>query len=195
LTMQKLIDGPILIIKTSWGGKSLNTDFRSPGAGPYVFNESQLATFRKQSKDPVVIKAEKEAATGVHYRLMIDHVRSVTADLKRIMPDDIASQGYELAGFVWFQGWNDMVDSGTYPTRDQPGGYDAYTDAMVHFIRDVRKDLNAPALPFVIGVLGVGGPVDQYGPDQGVTSKCCVQEESFRRRLRYELYGIWWLRN
>ena len=26
-----------------------------------------------------------------------------------------------------------------------------------HFIRDVRKDLNAPKMPFVIGVLGVGG--------------------------------------
>jgi alpha-galactosidase len=30
----------------------------------------------------------------------------------------------------------------------------------------VRKDLNAPQLPFVIGVLGVGGPTSEYGPDQ-----------------------------
>ena len=37
---------------------------------------------------------------------------------------------------------------------------------MDHFIRDVRKDLNAPKLPFVIGVLGVGGPTSEYGPDQ-----------------------------
>ena len=37
---------------------------------------------------------------------------------------------------------------------------------MAHFIRDVRKDLNAPMLPFVIGVLGVGGPTAEYGPDQ-----------------------------
>ena len=37
---------------------------------------------------------------------------------------------------------------------------------MAHFIRDVRKDLNAPKLPFVIGVLGVGGPTAEYGPDQ-----------------------------
>lgn len=32
---------------------------------------------------------------------------------------------YELAGFVWFQGWNDMVESGTCPNCDTPGGYDA----------------------------------------------------------------------
>lgn len=59
-----------------------------------------------------------------------------------------------------------MVDSGTYPNRTQVGGYDAYSEAMAHFIRDVRKDLNVPKLPFVIGVLGVGGPTDKYGPDQ-----------------------------
>jgi hypothetical protein len=166
ITMEKLVAGPILIIKTSWGGKSLNTDFRSPGAGPYVFNESQIAAFEKQGKDVAAIKAEKEAATGVFYRQMLEHVKTVLADIKRVVPDYDASQGYELAGFVWFQGWNDMVDSGTYPKREMPGGYDVYSDAMVHFIRDLRKDLNAPQLPFVIGVLGVGGPVDQYGPDQ-----------------------------
>jgi len=37
---------------------------------------------------------------------------------------------------------------------------------MAHFIRDVRKDLNTPKLPFVIGVMGVGGPTALYGPDQ-----------------------------
>lgn len=166
ITMEKLVDTPILIIKTSWGGKSLNTDFRSPSSGPYLFNESQLAAFEKQGKDIAAIKAEKAMATGVNYRMMIEHVKSLVADIKRVVPDYDASQGYELAGFVWLQGWNDMVDSSTYPKRDMPGGYDAYTDAMVHFIRDVRKDLNSPKLPFVIGVLGVGGPVAEYGPEQ-----------------------------
>ena len=34
ITMQQHVGEPILLIKTSWGGKSLNTDFRSPSAGP-----------------------------------------------------------------------------------------------------------------------------------------------------------------
>ena len=97
---------------------------------------------------------------------MVEHVKKVLGDIKRVVPDYDAAQGYELAGFAWFQGWNDMVDGGTYPNRDKPGGYDAYSTAMAHFIRDVRKDLNAPKLPFVIGVLGVGGPTAEYGPDQ-----------------------------
>lgn len=166
LYMQKLTDAPILIIKTSWGGKSLNTDFRPPSAGPYVFDEMQLNTFRKQGKDVEAIQAAKEKETGVYYRLMIDHVKHVLGDIKRVVPDYNPNQGYEIAGFVWFQGWNDMVDSGTYPNRDKLGGYDAYSFALAHLIRDVRKDLNVPNIPFVIGVLGVGGPTAEYGPDQ-----------------------------
>lgn len=166
LTMQKLTDAPILIIKTAWGGKSLNTDFRPPSAGPYVFNEAQLATMKKQGKDVAAIKAAKEKETGVYYRLMVEHVKTVLADIKRVVPSYDAAQGYELAGLVWFQGWNDMVDSGTYPNRDKPGGYDAYSTAMAHFIRDVRKDLHTPKLPFVIGVMGVGGPTSEYGPEE-----------------------------
>lgn len=166
LYLEKFTDAPILLIKTSWGGKSLNTDFRSPSAGPYVFNETQLANFAKQGKDVAAMKAEKAKATGVYYRLMMEHVKAVLADLKRVVPGYDAAQGYELAGFAWVQGWNDMVDGSTYPKRDQPGGYDAYATAMAHFIRDVRKDLNAPKLPFVIGVMGVGGPTAAYGPDE-----------------------------
>ncbi len=125
LYMQKFTDAPILLIKTSWGGKSLNTDFRPPSAGSYVFNDAQLAAFQKQSKDLAAIQAEKDKETGVYYRLMIDHVEKVLGDLKRVVPDYDAAQGYELAGFAWFQGWNDMVDGGTYPNREKPGGYDA----------------------------------------------------------------------
>lgn len=166
LYMQKFTDAPILLIKTSWGGKSLNTDFRPPSAGPYVFNEAQLANFEKQGKDIAAIKAQKEKETGVYYRLMIEHVKAVLADIQRVVPNHDAAQGHELAGFAWFQGWNDMVDQGTYPNRDKPGGYDTYSTVMADFIRDVRKDLNAPKLPFVIGVIGVGGPTSEYGPDQ-----------------------------
>lgn len=166
LYMQKFTDAPILLIKTSWGGKSLNTDFRPPSAGPYVFNETQVANIAKRGKDLATVKAEKAAATGVYYRLMIEHVKKVLGDIKRVVPSYDAAQGYELAGFAWFQGWNDMVDGDTYPLRDKPGGYDAYSTVMAQFIRDVRADLKAPKLPFVIGVMGVGGPTAEYGPDE-----------------------------
>lgn len=163
---QKLTDAPVLIIKTAWGGKSLHTDFRPPSAGPYVFNDSLLANLQKQGKDIAMIKEAKEKETGVNYRQMIDHVKFVLNDIQRIIPEYDPEVGYQLSGFAWFQGWNDMVDSGTYPNRDKPGGYDEYSKALAHLIRDIRKELNAPKLPFVIGVLGVGGPTSEYAPDQ-----------------------------
>lgn len=164
--MQKFLGEPILIIKTAWGGKSLHTDFRSPSAGAYEFNSQELENLQKRGQDIDAVRAERAAATGKYYRFMMQHVRHVLNDIGRVYPDYDAEAGYELAGFVWFQGWNDMVDGGVYPDRDQPGGYDNYASALAHFIRDVRQDLSAPEMPFVIGVMGAGGPVEDYGPAQ-----------------------------
>ncbi|HEY3322855.1 MAG TPA: sialate O-acetylesterase [Planctomycetota bacterium] len=139
----------MLIIKTAWGGKSLNTDFRPPSAGPYV-----------SLKDETPEQKQKRAeATGHYYRLMVDHVRMVLKDIKRVIPDYDEKQGYEVAGFVWLQGWNDAVDGTTYPKlKDGQGNQFArYSEWLADFIRDVRKDLSAPQMPFVIGVMGVGG--------------------------------------
>ena len=164
--MKQHVDEPILIIKTAWGGKSLNTDFRPPSAGPYEFNAQQLENLKKQGKDIAQARAGRAKMTGQYYRLMMEHIKKVLGNIKRVYPAYDAKAGYELAGFVWFQGWNDMVDRGTYPNRAKPGGYAQYSEVLVHFIRDVRKGLSAPKLPFVIGVMGVGGPVEKYGPDQ-----------------------------
>ncbi|MEM7013590.1 MAG: sialate O-acetylesterase [Verrucomicrobiota bacterium] len=164
--MEQLLDEPILIIKTAWGGKSVNTDFRPPSAPPYEFNETQLENFKKQGKDIAEIKSQKAEASGKYYKLMVEHVKHVLGDIKRVYPDYNAEQGHELAGFVWFQGWNDMVDRGTYPNRDKPGGYDQYSVLLAQMIRDLRKDLEVPQLPVVIGVIGVNGPTSKYGPDQ-----------------------------
>ena len=163
---RKYVNEPILIIKTAWGGKSINTDFRPPSAGPYEFNKKQLETLKKQGEDLAKMKAERNAKVGRYFRMMMQHVRSVLADPGKIHPGYNAKDGYELSGFVWFQGWNDMVDSGTYPDRGEKGGYDQYSEVMAHFIRDVRSGLNSPNLPFVIGVMGAGGPTDLYGPRQ-----------------------------
>ena len=157
---QKLLGEPILIIKTAWGGKSINTDFRPPSAGPYAFSEQQLEQFRKRGKDIAAARAEKAAQTGRFYRLMMDHVKRVLGDISRVCPAYDEKQGYELAGFVWFQGWNDMVDGNTYPSGQQ-NRYGEYSRLLAHFIRDVRKDLSAPNMRFVIGVMGVGGPGEQ----------------------------------
>ncbi|MHC5057996.1 MAG: sialate O-acetylesterase, partial [Planctomycetota bacterium] len=174
--MQKILNEPILIIKAAWGGKSLHTDFRPPSAGPYEFNEKQLEGYRKRGKDMAQVKAEKAKATGHYYRQMMEHVKRVLSDIKRVCPVYDEEQGYEVKGFVWFQGWNDMCDGGTYPDRGKPGGYDMYSVNLAHFIRDVRKDLSAPDMRFVIGVMGVGGPGQQENFRKAMAAPAAMPE-------------------
>jgi alpha-galactosidase len=160
--MEKGLSQPILIIKTAWGGRSLNTEFRPPSAGPYQLPKQVQELWDRHPQGAHGIpkleerqkwRAEKDAASGVFYRMMVEHVKKVLADPKRVHPEYDEKAGYELAGFVWLQGFNDLVDGQTYPN----GNYDEYSRLLSHFIRDVRNDLSAPKMPFVIGVLGVGG--------------------------------------
>jgi alpha-galactosidase len=162
LTMDAALEEPVLLIKTAWGGRSLNTEFRPPSAGPYELNDYQKKLYygppgHGVPKDMDEWLAEKKQETGRFYRYMVEHVKQVLADPKRVCPDYDPAAGYEIAGFVWLQGFNDMVDGHTYPDRGKPGRFAVYSDLLAHFIRDVRQDFNAPEMPFVIGVMGVGG--------------------------------------
>ena len=163
--MEKQLKEPILIIKTAWGGRSLVSDFRPPSAGKRVFNDTIVKGWKGMGVDPVREAARHNSElNGVFYRHMIEHVRKVLADIKRVVPGYDPNQGYELAGFVWFQGFNDLVDGWSYPNHNQPGGYDEYSQLLAQFIRDVRKDLSAPKMPFVIGVMGIGGVKEDKKP-------------------------------
>jgi len=141
LYMDKATKEPILIIKTAWGGKSLAVDFRPPSAGAYEPSAREKERGNVPAREKV----------GRYYRKMIRFVRATLKDadsLRKVVPGYDAKQGHELAGFVWFQGWNDMCNRHHIAQ---------YTGNMIHFIRDVRKEFKSPTLPFIVGVLGVYG--------------------------------------
>ncbi len=130
--MEKELKEPILIIKTAWGGRSLNTEFRPPSAGPYKLPKEiqdvwdqhpQGAHGVPKLEERKKWQDEKDAASGVFYRMMVEHVKKVLADPKRVCPAYDSKEGYELGGFVWLQGFNDLVDGTTYPN----GNYDEYS--------------------------------------------------------------------
>ena len=168
LTMESELVGPILIIKTSWGGKSLHYNFRPPSAGEYVLNDKEQASDKTQ---------EIKANAGLNYRLMMEEVNQVLSDLGSYHPEYDPNVGHKMCGFVWFQGFNDQF---------APEFRDAYQQNMITFIGDVRADLMTPDLPFVIGVLGTAvtpekiaeNPVsvaqraaaEQLGSENGVTA-------------------------
>ena len=83
-----------------------------------------------------------------------------SGSIKKVVPDYDPNDGFDLAGFVWFQGWNDMCNRHHIAQ---------YTDNMVHFITDVRKEFKSPQLPFIVGILGVyGADPDSRKFDKGL---------------------------
>lgn len=141
-------DEPVLLIKTAWGGKSLFRDFRPPSAGIPDVEVLTSQLIKERKRQPEKTLNEVKASYGFYYRKMINEVEESLANIGDFVPSYNAEIGYEVTGFVWFQGWNDMM---------KPDFVAAYTENMADFIRDVRKDLEHARLPFVIGVLGVGG--------------------------------------
>ncbi|MCP4846555.1 MAG: sialate O-acetylesterase [Verrucomicrobiaceae bacterium] len=150
LSMAKKLDAPILLIKTSWGGKSINYDFRPPSAGPY-----QLDAKQKAAKNAADISKN----AGLNWRMMTEAIDTVLKDLKKHHPAYDPAAGHDMAGFVWFQGFNDQFSD---EFRNN------YKDMMVHFIKDIRKEYKAPKMPFVIGVLGTN--MTKEGVDKNAVS-------------------------
>ncbi len=150
-------DEPVLLVKTAWGGRSIRKDFRPPSSGlpADAVLEKELADAIKRTEnnnekrkrnDPLPTRADIEKGYGRDYRLMIEDVQATLRDLGELFPD-LAGREPSLAGFVWFQGWN-----------DQYGGAELeYEQNLRNFIKDVRSDLGAAELPFAIGIMGQNG--------------------------------------
>ena len=136
------LEQPVLLIKCAWGGKSLAVDFRPPSAGKIPYSLGQK-TDEAIEKDPAIV--------GTYYRQTLSLTKEALGKIKELVPK---SDGrYELAGFGWHQGWNDRIND----------KFNAeYEQNMAHFIRDVRKELQADKMPFVIGETGMNGPDETH---------------------------------
>lgn len=164
-------DAPVLIIKTAWGGKSIHMPFRPPSAMPTDAELQQMVVETQKKYDETIAankikekegkktRAPKPVPTveqlknefGMYYRKMIEHVKEELATFESKFPE---LKGYkpEIAGFVWHQGFNDIIRADLKENK-----YADYTKWLSMLIKDVRKDLNAPDMPVVIGELSTGG--------------------------------------
>ncbi len=139
---------PVLLIKTAWGGRSLWRDFRPPSAGlpPDAVLQKMLTDAKKKKAETTL--EDIKAPFGASWRAMMEEVQSVMNNPAADFPA-LTGHRPEMCGFVWFQGWNDMIDAGA--TAE-------YASNLAHLIRDVRRELKSPALPFVVVQMGVDGP-------------------------------------
>lgn len=121
---------------------------------------------------------------GPFYREVVDRAKQALAELPQRFPS-LAGRKVELAGFGWHQGWNDRID----PTFVQE-----YEMNMVHFIRDIRKYLGAPGLPFVIAETGMGGlnEKNQWALALMKAQAAVAEREEFRGNVAFVgTRGFW----
>lgn len=120
--------------------------------------QQKLAEMNQKSKDlqKSLIRNPGEMpsrdAAGFYWKEMTDFINKVLADPKSYHPEYDPAAGYEVAGGLWFQGFNDQFD---------PEYYGNYASNMVHYIQDLRKVVKQPDMPFVIGVLGTAAFPDE----------------------------------
>lgn len=173
----------VLLIKTCWGG-SLFSNFRSPGSRlpPQATLEQELQELQKENASATL--GDVERSYGAAYREMMTEVRDTLANLGEHFTG-YHGQGFELAGFVWFQAWNDMID---------PGKNSFYAEHLAHFIRDVRRDLKTPKLPVIIGQLGVRGAdgLDAKGLNLRTAQASVAQLPEFTGNVRLVSTDPFW---
>jgi len=113
------LDTPVVCFKSATGGTTLGSDWLPPSAA-----------------------VRTGGNTGPLYtNMMTGFSDFLEMNLNATFPLEYANRGFEVAGFVWLQGWNDQFEDGFVA---------AYEDNLVDLVRDVRTDLSLPDLPVII---------------------------------------------
>ena len=161
------IDAPVMILKSCIGNRSLSWDLLPPGSERFEFVVKDKAGVEKKMvyagyKDkpdfwemdpakglktepgPWVDKNGKpiEWYAGKQWDDDISYAKTVLSDLDKYHP---GAKRYEVAGFFFWQGEKDAGN---------PGHAARYEQNLVHFIKQVRKEFDAPDAKFVLGTMG-----------------------------------------
>ena len=135
-------DEQVALVKIAWGGKALAYHFRPPSARTEDTSDPRYIDWaiygvRKNGSD-----AYPPEGVGQYYDLTVHNIKDGLAALAKQFP----GKQIELSGIGWHQGFNDRLN----------GSFRAQYEANIaDFIRDIRKDLDAPGLPFVIATTGM----------------------------------------
>ena len=113
------MQSPLLMFKSSTGGTTLAVNWRPPSAA-----------------------ADRGGVVGSHYTNTMNRFTAfldgLDADLANGVLDDKygGATGYEVAGFVWMQGWNEQYNQTGGPTSAQMIA--EYAENMVDLVEDIR---------------------------------------------------------
>tara|TARA_B100001540_G_scaffold213535_1_gene188400 strand:- start:2682 stop:3743 length:1062 start_codon:yes stop_codon:yes gene_type:complete len=141
-------DAPVLLLKSCIGNRSLGWDLLPPGSPSFEYEEKgkkfHYAAYKESPlKWEVGTKAEPiNWYAGMQYDGDVARAKQVLKELDKYYPE---AKEYEIAGFFWWQGDKDRYNSG-HASR--------YEQNLVHLIKQLRKDFDAPDAKFVCATLG-----------------------------------------
>jgi len=144
-------DAPVLLLKASQGNRSLAWDFCPPGSERFEHDGTIYAGYK--DRDSSWPKGEEPETpdhnwyAGKQYDDCFNAAKDVLKNFDQSFPH-WQGRGYEVAGFVWWQGHK---DSGSEAYRQR------YEQNLVHLINTLRKEFDAPDAPFVVGTVGFHG--------------------------------------
>ena len=133
------LDEPVLIIKACIGNRALGWDLLPPSAeGTGNKGVSYQGDKDDPERNPIT---DKGWYAGIQYDGDTKAAKDVLKKLGDYYP---GATKYEVAGFFWWQGAAD-------PAK---GSVEHYETNLVHLIKDLRKDFNAPDAKFVCATMG-----------------------------------------
>ncbi len=144
------IDEPVMILKSSIGNRSLGWDLLPPGTPRTTHEGVEIAGYKetiKSKKDKTIVPFVKggdclQWYAGLQYDADVANAKAILADLNKYYPD---AKGYEVAGFLWWQGDKDRYNKAHAAMYEQN---------LVNLAKSLRKDFNAPKAAFVTASLG-----------------------------------------
>lgn len=153
ITLERMVDAPVLLVKCAWGNTALGGAWRPPSMDG---KETPLEKANREAWNKIMADRAKE--NGTEYKpkgppektgelaycwgMTLPQIDKVLADPGKYHPEYDPKVGYEVAGLVWFQGYSDQGNS-------------AYGELLVEMIQYMRDKVKAPNMPVVCGALGM----------------------------------------
>jgi len=153
-TIGNFMDEPVMTLKSCIGNRALGWDLLPPGSEGFEFTTKD----KKTGKDVTYVHPGYKGSperwekgtqpqpitwyAGKQYDDDIANAKKVLSELDKYFP---GTKGYEVAGFLWWQGERDCGSEGLSSRYEQN---------LVNLIKSLRNDFNAPHAKFVIATLG-----------------------------------------
>ena len=148
------LNDPVMILKSCIGNRALGWDLLPPGSEGFEFTTKDKKTGKEVTYVHPGYKGSPERwekgtepkpigwYAGKQYDDDVANAKKVLSELDKYCS---GAKGYEVAGFLWWQGERDC-GSEALSSR--------YEMNLVNVIKSLRKDFNAPNAKFVIATLG-----------------------------------------